>query len=348
MTLVIVNQAYYRGGHRVDCDDPSTELRRLRTRTATPSDKPEEPLEDTAKEQSGNSEFAWIGLKDPSVEEFSAIAQELGLHPLAIEDALTARERPKIDVFDDVTVLVLRTLRYIDATSDVETGQLILFIGKDFVLTVRYGEVNELIGVRAALERLPQRMSLGPLAVVHGVLDRVVDNYMTIDTELAEDVNNIEELVFSSDGRADVTDIYRLKREVLEYKRASTPLVIPLYRLIRGSTGITLPQRLQPFFKDVEDHLLQVTEQVDGYDSQLSDLLSAHLSQVSLQQNEDQRKISAWAAIAVLPTLISSIYGMNYDNMPELHWQYGYYVTLAAIASTCIVLFIMFKRSGWL
>ncbi|WP_168581528.1 magnesium/cobalt transporter CorA [Gephyromycinifex aptenodytis] len=323
---MIVDKAVYRDGVRQDCGDPSSELERCRT------------------EGTG---FLWIGLKDPEPEEFAAINAELALHPLAVEDAVTGNQRAKIEVYENLVFIVVKTLRYVDATSDVETGEVMLFAGDRFVLTVRGGEANPLAGVRRQLETKPAHLRRGPVAVVHAVLDLVVDTYSSIDVEIASDLSEIEDLVFRDDRSVQGTDIYRLKREVLEFKRAAVPMVAPLRRLIQGEAAF-VDKKMRPFFRDVLDHLLQVTDHLESYDRLLSDILNAHLSQVSLRQNDDMRRISAWVAIAAVPTMIAGVYGMNFDNMPELHWEYSYFVVLALMVAVCLAMYAAFRRSGWL
>ena len=324
---MIVDKAVYIEGIRYPCDDPSTELERLRERAQG---------------------FLWIGVKDPTREEFAAVNDELHLHPLAVEDVLTGNQRAKIDFYEDNIFVSLKTLRYIEATSDVETGELMMFVGDRFVLTIRNGEANPLAGLRAHLEQRPERLRLGPLAVMHAVLDLIVDTYLQIDTELGSDLTDIEEAIFDGDQDVHSSAIYKLKREVLEFKRGAVPLVIPLRRLVSGDARSLIPKKLRPFYADVLDHLMQVVDHAEGYDHLLSDILSAYLSQVSVQQNEDMRKISAWVAIAALPTMIAGIYGMNFDNMPELHMRYGYFVVMGVIVTACVVLYAQFRRSGWL
>ncbi len=324
---MIVDKAVYHDGARTGCGDPSAELEQLR--------------------ETGEG-FLWIGVKDPTDAEFAEINDELRLHPLAVEDAVTGNQRPKLDLYDESMFVVLKTLRYIEETSDVETGELMLFVGDQFVLTVRRGEVNPLNGVRQRLEKSPGLLRCGPIAVLHAVLDQVVDVYRTIDVELAEDLEGIEEAVFAGDRRVRGEDIYKLKREVLEFKRGAVPLVLPLRRLVAGESAAVLPKKLRPFFTDVLDHLLQVVEHAETYDRLLSDILSAHLSHVSVQQNDDMRKISAWVAMAAVPTMIAGIYGQNFDNIPELHWKYGYFFALGLMAGAVALLYVLFRRSKWL
>ena len=327
MGAVIVDRAVYRDGIRTECVDPSQELERLRA--------------------TGERGFVWIGLKDPTTEEFAEYDDDLQLHDLAIEDALRGNQRAKIDIYEHSIFVVLKTLRYIEATSDVETGELMMFVGDHFVMTVRKGEVNPLAGVRRRLEEHPEHLALGPMAVMHAVIDLVVDTYRAIDVELGHDLEEIEEAVFDGDRDVAGTEIYKLKREVLEFKRGTVPLVAPMRRLL-GDAKMLVPKRLRPFFADVLDHLLQVCDHTESYDRLLSDILSAHLSQQGIQQNEDMRKISAWVAIAAVPTMLAGVYGMNFDNMPELHTEYGYFVLVGVMVTVCLSLYVAFRRAHWL
>ena len=336
---MIVDQAIYRQGHRLQCQDLSEELERLR--------------------DEGNG-FLWIGLKDPTDAEFALVNDELQLHPLAVEDAVRGDQRAKIEHYEGSLLVVLKTLRYLEATSDVETGEVMVFLGDRFVVTVRRGEANPLAGVRARLEQNAEHLSLGPAAVLHAVMDSVVDNYLLVDKEIHEDLEHIEQQVFSGVRGVDATAIYRLKREVLEIRRASQPLAEAMERLFMQPHRAIVDRdgsEVLAFFRDVKDHLLKVNDHVESYDRLLSDILSAHLAQISVGQNDDMRKISAWVAIAAVPTMIAGVYGMNFENMPELRasvhlgeseFHYGYFVVLALIAVVCVSLYRAFKRSGWL
>jgi len=333
---VIVDQAIYRDGERFECGDLSTELAALRA---------------------GAAGFLWIGLKDPTDDEFALVSHELDLHPLAVEDAVTGNQRAKIEQYEGSDFVVLKTLRYIDATSDIETGELMLFIGDRFVVTIRHGEGNPLKDVRHRLETEPDRLEHGPVAVLHAVMDSVVDNYVRVDDELAVDLEEIEEQVLTADAVGDANTIYRLKREVLEFKRASGPLAETLMMYTDPGRGRDLSLDVRHLFRDVADHLRQVNDHVDAYDRLLTDVLGAHLASVSVQQNSDMRKISAWVAIAAVPTMLAGIYGMNFKVMPELtasvqvggtEYHYGYFVVLATMAGICWFLWTRFKRSGWL
>ena len=336
---MIVDQAIYRGGRRHGCGDLSDELDTLRAGAA------------------GDDSFLWIGLKDPTLEEFELVNEELHLHPLAVEDALTGNQRAKIEQYESSVFVVLKTLRYIDRTSDIETGEVMLFIGDRFVVTVRRGEGNPLAGVRHRLEDDAARLDLGATAVLHAVMDSVVDNYLTVDRELKIDLEEIEKQVFGDNSRADANTIYRLKREVLEFRRASEPLAEALIGFMERGRGRALNVDLQHLFRDVVDHLRQVNDHVETYDRLLTDVLGAHLAGVSVKQNEDMRKISAWVAIAAVPTMIAGIYGMNFEKMPELtasvdvggtQYEYGYFVVLGVMATVCLLLYRQFKKSGWL
>ncbi|HZI97242.1 MAG TPA: magnesium/cobalt transporter CorA [Actinomycetales bacterium] len=323
---MIVDVATYTGGRRYGCSDFSTEL---------------------ATRRDAGEGFIWIGLKDPTSEEFARVRVELGLHHLAAEDAVKGHQRPKLEQYQHSLFVVLKTLRYIEATSDVETGEIMLFVGDRFVVTVRRGELHPLADVRRRLEEQPAMLAHGPAVVLHAVMDAVVDTYTAIDAELQADLDDIEIEVFAGDRRADAARIYALKREVLEFRRAAGPLVEPARRLAEDELRF-VPPETRPFFRDVHDHVLRVEEHVGSYDRLLSDVLSAHLAQVSVQQNSDMRRISAWVAIAAVPTMVAGIYGMNFDHMPELRWEYGYLAVLVVLAVACTGLYRAFKRSGWL
>ncbi len=299
---------------------------------------------DAAREQ-GDC-FMWIGLHEPTAEEFDQVADELKLHPLAIEDAVHAHQRPKLERYGDTLFVVVKTLRYIDDTSDIEVGEIMLFIGEEFVITVRHGEGSPLKAVRERLEADPALLCLGPSAVLYTVLDEVVDRYGTIAHEVETDIIELERRVFAPKRVTVTEDIYELKREVLEFRGAEDPLVPVLQEIVKGRVHV-LPETME-YFRDVLDHLLRVDEQVDSHNELLTNVLNAHLAQVGMQQNEDMRKISAWAAILAIPTMFAGIYGMNFDNMPELHWKYGYFLLIGLILTLCFGLYRWFRKSGWL
>ena len=302
---------------------------------------------DRAYEACRNPEcFAWIGLFEPTADEFDSVRREFDLHELAVEDAINAHQRPKLEVYDDTLFVVLKTARYVDEIDEVELGEIQLFVGDGFIVTVRHGE-TELHDVRLELERRPGLLRLGPAAALHAIIDKVVDDYGAIIAALEHDVREVEADVFTQDRPTPAERIYKLKREVLELYGAMAPLVDPLDRLERGDHQF-IPEELRPYFRDVKDHLIRSVREVDGFRELLTSVLTANLTQISVRQNEDVRKISAWAAIIAVPTLISGIYGMNFEHMPELSWRVGYPLVLALMATACLVLFRTFKRAGWL
>jgi magnesium transporter len=291
--------------------------------------------------------FVWIGLYEPTPEEFDSLSREFGLHPLAVEDAIHAHQRPKLDVYGDMVFIVLKTARYKDPTEVVDIGELLVFVGPDYIITVRHGEASSLVGARETLEQNPDRMRLGPSAALHAILDRVVDDYVPAIEGLENDIDEVEAELFS-DRRTNLAHrIYRLQREVLEFRRAVAPLVEPVTRLAKGELDQVHPD-VRAYFADVNDHLVRSRDQLDGLRDLLAGSLQANLAQVGVRQNEDMRRISAWVAIIAVPTAIAGIYGMNFDHMPELHWQYGYPAALLAMVVICTSLYRYFKRVGWL
>ncbi|MFI0408526.1 magnesium/cobalt transporter CorA [Actinomadura sp. 3N508] len=290
--------------------------------------------------------FVWIGLFEPDEEEFELVRDELQLHPLAAEDAVSAHQRPKMERYDDTLLVVLKTLSYIDATSDIEVGEIMVFLGPDFVITVRHGTGNPLGPVRKRLEESPELLKHGATAVLYAVCDEVVDQYGIVAHEVEIDIIGLEKAVFNP-GARDVTEsVYSLKREVLEFRSAEDPLVPVLQEIAKGRVAECGSTR--EYFRDVLDHLLRVDTQVDAHNELLNSVLTAHLALLGKQQNEDMRKISAWAAIIAVPTAIAGIYGMNFDHMPELKWKWSYPVVLMVIVVICVLLFRRLRRSGWL
>jgi magnesium transporter len=327
---VIVDSAVYRQGKRqpVDCDMHDYEALRTAAR-------------------GGEHDFVWVGLYEPSHVELADIAEAFGLHPLAVEDAVVAHQRPKLELYEDSLFLTLKTLWYVDEDDAVETGEINLFIGEDFVITVRHGRGSQLKDARHQLEERQSVLSHGPSAVVYAVCDTVVDGYLGVLEELQIDVDEVETSVFSEQRTDDSARIYTLKRELAEVRRAVLPLKEPMRRFTVGAVPGILPEA-GPFFRDVADHLSVGAEAIDTLDSLLSTAFDAHLARIQVQQNDDMRKISAGAALLLLPTLIAGIYGMNYDHMPELHWQLGYVWALFLMVGTSTALWVWFKRSGWM
>jgi magnesium transporter len=264
-----------------------------------------------------------------------------------VEDAVKAHQRPKVEEFEDSLFVVLKTVRYDEPTQQVDLGDVMLFLGDSFVVTVRHGQARALKGIRRRLEMEPELLDCGPSSVLYAVCDAVVDDYSEISFAVEEDIEEVEERVFSPFRSNEAGRIYNLKREVIEFRRAVRPLIEPMARLASGHVP-RIHGHLHPFFRDVADHAVRVSEQVDGFDDLLSSVLSANLAQVGVQQNSDMRRISAWVAIVAVPTMIAGIYGMNFDHMPELRWRLGYPLVLGVMLVACVTLHRLFKRSGWL
>lgn len=326
---MIVDNALYRNGLRVPLECDTGDLAAVRAQCT------------------GDDEFVWIGLHNPSAEELDRVAEAFGLHPLAVEDALHAHQRPKLERYDTSLFLVLKTLWYVDAEDAVETGEINLFMGSDFIVSVRHGEGAELHSARLYLEAKESVLSHGPSAVVYAITDRVVDGYSRVAHELEIDVDEVETSVFSPSRSDDSVRIYTLKREIAEVRRAVLPLRDPIRQASLGTVTGMDPEAA-PFFRDVGDHLARVAETVDTLDGLLSTAFEAHLARIQVQQNEDMRKISAGAALVLVPTLIAGVYGMNFDHMPELHWLVGYPFALVLMVGASVLLYLRFKKSGWL
>jgi magnesium transporter len=322
---VIVDNAIYVDGHR----------------TAEPGTLRE--TYDAVRERRG---VAWIGLYRPTEEEFSSVAGEFGLHELAVEDATEAHQRPKLERYGGTLFVVLKPARYLDEEERVEFGEVHVFVGEDFVVTVRHGEAPDLGTVRKRLEAEPDLLRRGPETILHAIMDRVVDDYAPVVGGLGNDIQEIEAEVFG--GSPNVSRrIYELSREVIEFQRATEPLDGMLGDLIREET-IEVDPEVRRYLRDVRDHVLQVTERLAGFRELLQNILSVNLTLASLAQNEEVKKISAWAAILFAPTLVGTIYGMNFRYMPELNWLLGYPFALVLMALISLTLYLVFKRRGWL
>ncbi|HLE95020.1 MAG TPA: magnesium and cobalt transport protein CorA [Acidimicrobiia bacterium] len=321
---MIVDAAIYKNGHRL-----------------------EEPFSfDHAHKLKGDPETCvWVGLHEPTKEEFEAARDAFGLHELAVEDAVKAHQRPKLETYGQTLFLVTKPARYVDPVEIIEFGEILLFVDPDFVVAVRHGEASQLVEVRHELEADPERLALGPGSVLHAILNRVVRDYTLVLDALGDDVREVEEEVFSTGG--DLERIYRLKQEVMSFQNAAQPLEEPLFRLSTDDFAAIHPS-LKPYFRDVHDHLLRVVDRINAFSDMLSSILAANLTQVSLRQNEDMRKISAYVAIAAIPTLLAGIWGMNFTFMPEIDERWGYPLALGIMASVCLFLYSRFKKSGWL
>ncbi|MFU8850247.1 magnesium/cobalt transporter CorA [Micromonospora sp. SL1-18] len=305
--------------------------------------------------------MAWIGLYRPNADQIASLAGEFRLHSLAVEDAITAHQRPKLERYGDTLFVVLRAARYDDEREAVEFSELHLFIGPGFVITVRHGEAPNLAAVRRRLEATPVMLARGPEAVLYAILDQVVDGYAPVVAGLENDIDEIETEVFGGDPKVSRRS-YELIREVIEFQRAARPLLGVLNALSAGSTKYGTEEELQRYLRDVADHLTQVVERVDGFRHLLQNILTVNATLVSQQQNEEMRsmtaasyeqneeikKISSWAAILFAPTLIGTVYGMNFDTMPELKWHLGYPFAITLMGLVCLGLYLIFKRRNWL
>jgi magnesium transporter len=312
---------------------------------------PDEALREACARENA---FVWLGLHEPSQSEMAAVAHTYGLHELAVEDAVKAEQRPKLEQFGAVHFLVLRTARYVphgeltETSQVVETGQMMIFIGEQFVITVRHGDASELAPVRANLES--ERGALleqGPWAVAYAVTDRVVDLYMEVADQVEADLDILEEGVFSRDSANPVQQIYQMKRELVEFRRAVVPLQRPLATITAPQTRL-VPKEIRRYFRDVQDHLTRTVEQVSSYDDLLNSILQARLAQVTVDQNNDMRKIAAWAGIATVWTAFAGVEGMNFLHMPETRWQYGYPAIITVMLVISVLLYRAFRRNGWL
>lgn len=302
------------------------------------------------RHQSRDAEgFAWVGLINPTRPEMAMVAEEFGLESLQVEDATNPAQRAKFDVGENGSVFALvKVLGYDDTTSAVSTGQIAVFVGPGYAVTVRYGSHGDLGPVRTRLAGSATLREHGSLAVLYAVLDTVVDGYLAVVDEVVVDLHGVETEVFAPDPSADVTrQIYELKRENIEVRRALEPL-LPAAHRFATETADDVPEGLKPYFRDIGEHLLRAADIVDSTDNLLVTMLMASTALQDLQQNKDMRKISAYAAMGIVPTAIAGIYGMNFDNMPELHWTFGYPMALGLMAGVMALLYRAFKKSGWL
>ena len=327
---MIVDSALYRDGVRVSLESGKDDL------------------DAVLAARQGDGDFVWVGLHEPSEAEMARVSKAFSLHPLAVEDAVNAHQRPKLERYDDNLFLVLKTLWYVDEDDAVETGEIALFVGQDFVVSARHGKGAELHSARLDLEGSTAVLGHGPSAVVYAICDTVVDGYTSVAASLEVDVDEVEASVFSPDRTQDEQRIYILKRELAEVRRAVNPLRGPMERFAIAGSVPGISPTAAPFFRDVADHVVRVAEEIDSLDSLLSTAFDAHLARISVQQNEDMRKISAWVAIAAAGTLVAGIYGMNFRYIPELHWRFGYFYALGVMVLASLVLWRLFKKSGWL
>lgn len=336
----LVDSAVYRDGRRAE----------------SPAD-----LEQALHSLRDATSMAWIGLYRPPETELLAVAEQFGLHELAVEDAIVAHQRPKLERYGETLFVVLRAARYVDESEQVEFGELHVFTGPGFVLTVRHAESPNLAAVRQRMESDPDLLRLGSEAVLYAILDAVVDGYAPVVRGLQNDIDEIQTEVFSGDPQVS-RRIYELSREVIEFQRATRPLLGMLTGLEAGFPKYGTSEELQRYLRDVADHATTVVERVDDFQKLLTSILTVNatlvtqaqneemknLTEASYAQNEEIKKVSAWAAILFAPTLIGTVYGMNFDHMPELHWLGGYPLALVLMLFTCLGLYTMFKRQNWL
>jgi magnesium transporter len=338
--MTLIDNAVYVDGHR----------------TADPAS-----LDETYELLRERHGMAWIGLYRPDADEIRSVANEFELHGLAVEDAVSAHQRPKLERYDSTLFTVLRPARYLDDVERVEFGELHVFTGKDFVVTIRHAEAPDLARVRRRLENSPELLRCGPEAILYAILDEVVDEYAPVVAGLENDIDEIEDQLFQGDPAVS-RRIYELSREVIEFQRATKPLLDILTALEGGFEKYDINVELQRNLRDVHDHAIRITERVDAFRALLQNALTVHttlvgqrqneemrsLTESSLAQNEEVKRISAWAAILFAPTLVGTVYGMNFDHMPELHWAAGYPLALALMLATSVTLYAVFKRRGWL
>ena len=291
--------------------------------------------------------FVWVGLFQPTPDELAGVAEEFDLHPLAVEDADHAHQRPKLEQYHGSWFLVVKTVEYLGREAGIALGEVMLFVGDDFVVSVRHGRAGNMREVRRELEADPERLADGPWEVIHTLVDRVVDEYQRVLTCIEEDIDDVQARVFDQPRAAHAARIFLLKREILEFRQAVVPFTEPLDRLALDERS-PVGESLRHYFRDIHDHLRRVMDRLATIDDVLTSALHVNVAQVGMRQNEDMRKISAWVAIITLPMMIAGIYGMNFEHMPELDWQYGYPLVLALTALACYTLYRNFKRRDWL
>jgi magnesium transporter len=304
-------------------------------------------------EQLGHDAFVWVGLHEPELSEMQDVADVFGLHSLAVEDAVCAHQRPKLERYDDTLFLVLKTVNYVPhesvvlAREIVESGEIMVFVGRDFVVTVRHGGHGGLSDVRKRMEADAEQLRLGPYAVMHAIADNVVDHYLEVSTAMEADIDSIEEVAFGPGRKLDVEPIYLLKREVVELRRCVSPLSSAFHRMQIENKDL-ISKEVRRYLRDVSDHQSEAADQIASYDDMLNSLVQAALARVGMQQNNDMRKMAAWAGILAVPTMIAAIYGMNFHFMPELNWTWGYPGIMAATSLACLALYFQFRRNNWL
>jgi magnesium transporter len=292
-------------------------------------------------------DFVWVGLFEPTAEEMGEVAALFGLHELAVEDAARAHQRPKIEDYEESFFIVLKTARYHDESETVDFGEIDIFIGPGYVVHVRHGEGSGLRGARERLQRRPDLIKLGPAAVVWAIVDQVVDDYMPVAQGIDDDIEEVEQAVFDPETAAPTERIYFLKREVIEFHRAVWPLLSPLEAIERGAFP-QVDEQLRRYLRDAADHARRVDETITSQRELLTSVLEANLALVSVNQNEVVKKISGYAVMIAVPTFIASVYGMNFEYMPELDWRVGYPLAIGAMLASIAILHYLLRRARWL
>ena len=315
---MLIDQARYRSGNRINFD---------------------------AEQVDGD--FVWIGLSEARPAELERLAEDYSLDPLAVEDTLSGKQRPKLDEYSEHTFLLLKTVAYDTQSERVVLGDVSLYVSATFVIAVRHGEALPLKSVRDQLEANPKKLADGSTSVVHEIVDRLVDQYMDVSSHLLEDVEQLEDSVFDDEVPSPASRLYFVKREVIEFRRAVLPLVEPLSKLAEGKVH-NIDPKYSARFADVRDHLLKVMDEIEFMNDLIDAALHANAALIQVNQNGDMRKISAWVGIGAVPTMVAGIYGMNFEHMPELGWKFGYPMVLVGLAIVCGQLFRTFRRNRWL
>jgi magnesium transporter len=292
--------------------------------------------------------FVWIGLHEPDEDMLSQVQHQFGLHELAIEDAHRAHQRPKIETYGDSIFIVLRTAQINTILNKIEFGETHFFLGENFFVSIRHGSSLSYAEVRNRCEKTPDLLQKGPGFALYAVMDSMVDQYFPVIEQMEQELEGVEEKIFGEKpSRATTERIYNMKRELLEIKRAVSPLIDICNRLMRFDL-VLIPEDTRPYFRDVYDHAIRINEMVDNARELLGSALEANFSLISISQNDVSKKFAGWAAILAIPTMVAGIYGMNFKFIPELNWQWGYPVVLAITFSLCVILYLLFRRSGWL
>ena len=333
--------------HEIERDEREVHDQQARLDELDPQGQP--PQERPERQQA----FVWVGLHEPDESQMQDVADVFGLHPLAVEDAVHAHQRPKLERYDDTLFFVLKTVNYVPhesvalAREIVNTGEVMIFVGRNFVVTVRHGDHGGLHEVRKRMDADPHHLRLGPYAVMHAIADHVVDHYLEVTGLMESDIDSIEEVAFAPSRTLDVEPIYLLKREVVELRRCVAPLSVAFQKMQTEGKDL-IGKEVRRYLRDVADHQNDASDQITSYDDMLNSLVQAALARVGMQQNSDMRKISAWAGIIAVPTMIAGIYGMNFQFMPELSIHWAYPTVLAVMIAICLFLYRNFRKQNWL